>query len=81
MFMTLHGGSDTADADLRAAIAAGMTVVHINTEVRLAWRRAIEESFARQKAEIAPYTLLAPAVEAVKRLVAARLALFSTAAA
>ncbi len=77
IFMTLHGGSDTADADLRGAIAAGMTVVHINTEVRLAWRRGIEESFARQKEEIAPYTLLAPAVEAVKRLVAARLALFS----
>jgi fructose-bisphosphate aldolase, class II len=77
IFMTLHGGSDTADADLRGAIAAGMTVVHINTEVRLAWRRGIEESFAKQKSEIAPYTLLAPAVEAVKRLVGARLALFS----
>jgi len=77
IFMTLHGGSDTADADLRAAISAGMTVVHINTEVRLAWRRAIEKSFAEQKEDIAPYTLLAPAVEAVKRLVAARLALFS----
>jgi fructose-bisphosphate aldolase, class II len=80
IFMTLHGGSDTADADLRGAIAAGMTVVHINTEVRLAWRRGIEESFAKQKDDIAPYTLLAPAVEAVKRVVGARLALFSGAA-
>ncbi|HTV98293.1 MAG TPA: class II fructose-bisphosphate aldolase [Steroidobacteraceae bacterium] len=77
IFMTLHGGSDTADSDLRGAISAGMTVVHINTEVRLAWRRAIEESFAKQKDDIAPYTLLAPAVEAVKRVVGARLALFS----
>ena len=77
IFMTLHGGSDTADADLRDAIVAGMTVVHINTEVRLAWRRGIEESFAEQEDEIAPYTLLAPAVEAVKRTAAARLALFS----
>jgi fructose-bisphosphate aldolase class II len=77
IFMTLHGGSDTADADLRAAIVAGMTVVHINTEVRLAWRRGIEQSFAEHKDEIAPYTLLAPAVEAVRRLVGARLALFS----
>jgi fructose-bisphosphate aldolase class II len=77
IFMTLHGGSDTADADLRGAIAAGMTVVHINTEVRLAWRRGIEESFAKQKDDIASYTLLAPAVEAVKRVVGARLALFS----
>jgi fructose-bisphosphate aldolase class II len=77
IFMTLHGGSDTADADLRGAIAAGMTVVHINTEVRLAWRRGIEESFAKQKDDIAPYTLLAPALEAVKRVAGARLALFS----
>jgi fructose-bisphosphate aldolase class II len=54
-----------------------MTVVHINTEVRLAWRHGIEESFAEQKDDIAPYTLLAPAVEAVVRVVGARLALFS----
>jgi fructose-bisphosphate aldolase, class II len=78
MFMTLHGGSDTADADLRGAIAAGMTVVHINTEVRLAWRHGLEESLNAHREEIAPYTLLAPAVAAVKQVVAARLALFST---
>ncbi len=77
IFMTLHGGSDTADVDLRAAITAGMTVVHINTEVRLAWRRGIEESLAQHTEDIAPYTLLAPAVEAVKRIVGARLSLFS----
>ena len=77
MFMTLHGGSDTADGDLREEIAAGMTVVHINTELRLAWRRAIETSLAARKEEIAPYTLLAPAVEAVKAVAGARLTLFS----
>ena len=77
MFMTLHGASDTDDRDLRAAITAGITVIHINTEVRLAWRRGIEESLARQKDDIAPYTLLTPAIEAVKRTVSARLALFS----
>jgi fructose/tagatose bisphosphate aldolase len=38
IFMTLHGGYDTADAQLRRAIATGMTVVHINTEFRLAWQ-------------------------------------------
>jgi fructose-bisphosphate aldolase, class II len=79
IFMTLHGGSDTADADLSGAIVAGMTVVHINTEVRLAWRRGIEQSLAKQKDEIAPYTLLAPALEEVKRVVSARLTLFSRA--
>jgi len=77
MFMTLHGASGTDDDDLRAAITAGITVIHINTEVRLAWRRSIEESLASRKDDIAPYTLLAPAIEAVKRTVTARLALFS----
>jgi hypothetical protein len=44
-------------------------------------RRGIEESFAKQKDDIAPYTMLGPVVEAVKQVVGARLALFSGAAA
>jgi fructose-bisphosphate aldolase, class II len=77
IFMTLHGGSDTDDGDLRGAIAAGMTVVHINTEVRLAWRHALEQSLATEKDELAPYTLLAPALVAVRQTVGERLALFT----
>src|SRR6266404_2856719 len=37
--LTLHGGSATAADDFRRAIEAGMTIVHISTELRLAWRR------------------------------------------
>src|SRR5215469_5788593 len=40
--MTLHGASGTDDEDLRQAIGAGITVVHINTEVRVAWRYGME---------------------------------------
>ena len=35
-FMTLHGGSGTDDGDFRKAIGAGINIVHINTEQRLA---------------------------------------------
>jgi fructose/tagatose bisphosphate aldolase len=42
-FLTLHGGSGTEDADLRKAIAAGINIVHVNTELRVAWRRGLEE--------------------------------------
>ena len=41
-FMTLHGGSGTNDGDFQSAIKAGITIVHVNTELRLAWRRGIE---------------------------------------
>src|SRR5215469_11892068 len=77
IFMTLHGASGTDDDDLRQAIAAGITVVHINTEVRLAWRRGFDSALAKQANEIVPYKLLPPVVDSVKRVVAARLALFS----
>ena len=78
IFMTLHGASGTDDNDLREAIAAGMTVVHINTEVRLAWRRGLDAALAKQSDEIVPYKLLPQVVDSVKQVVAARLALFST---
>lgn len=78
IFMTLHGASGTDDDDLREAIAAGMTVVHINTEVRLAWRRGLDAALAKQPDEIVPYKLLPQVVDSVKQVVAARLALFST---
>lgn len=77
IFMTLHGGSGTDDGDFTKAIAAGITVVHINTEVRLAWRRGLDEALAKQRDEIVPYKVLPPVVDAVKRIVGARLALFS----
>jgi fructose-bisphosphate aldolase class II len=47
IFMTLHGASGTDDNDLKEAIAAGITVVHINTEVRLAWRRGLDAALAK----------------------------------
>ena len=77
IFMTLHGASGTDDNDLRGAIAAGMTVIHINTEVRLAWRRGLDSALARQPNEIVPYKLLPQVVDSVKQVVTARLALFS----
>jgi len=78
IFMTLHGGSGTNDDDFKRAIKAGMTIVHVNTELRLAWRRGVEAGLAAERNEIAPYKILAPAVEAVKAVVSSRLELFSS---
>jgi fructose-bisphosphate aldolase, class II len=75
--LTLHGGSGTDDGDLQQAIAAGINIIHINTELRLAWRRGLEEAFAKQPREIVPYKLLPVAEEAVKQVVLARLRLFN----
>src|SRR5262249_39854860 len=56
--LTLHGGSGTNSEDFARAIRAGITIVHINTELRLAWRRAIEATLAKRPDEVAPYKIL-----------------------
>src|ERR1700733_8902900 len=53
--LTLHGGAGTEDHDLEEAIAAGINIIHINTELRLAWRRGLETAFAKKPREIVPY--------------------------
>lgn len=73
--LTLHGASGTDDDDLRACIGAGITVVHINTEVRFAWRRGLEEALRSRPKEIVPYKLLPEVVTTVRNLVDAKLAL------
>jgi fructose-bisphosphate aldolase, class II len=78
IFMTLHGGSGTNDGDFKRAIKAGMTIVHVNTELRLAWRRGVEAGLAAKPHEFAPYKILPAAVEAVQKVVSARLELFSS---
>ncbi len=77
IFMTLHGGSGTHDEDFRMAIKAGITIIHVNTEIRLAWRQGLEAAFAKAPDEVVPYKLLPHAVDTVKEVVRRRLHLFS----
>jgi fructose-bisphosphate aldolase class II len=75
--LTLHGGSGTDDDDLRKAIAAGITIVHINTELRVGWRRGLEEGLSKRPDEVVPYKILPFAVESVKQVALSRLKLFN----
>jgi fructose-bisphosphate aldolase class II len=77
VLLTLHGGSGTDDDDLRKAIAAGINLVHINTELRFAWRSGLECALVDHPSEVVPYKILPFAVESVKRVVLSRLKLFS----
>ena len=77
IFLTLHGGSGTDDEDFLRAIAAGFNIIHINTEMRVAWRRSLEGSLVSQPNEVVPYKVLPPVVETVKQVVSSRLKLFN----
>ena len=75
--LTLHGGSGTADEDLRNAIQSGINIVHINTELRLAWRRGLEQGLHQREQEVVPYKILPSAVEAIQEVAVSRLALIT----
>ena len=77
MPLTLHGGSGTDDGDFLRAIEAGMTIVHISTELRLAWRRGLEAALAAEPENLVPYQLFRKAGEAMQEVVTKRLKLFN----
>jgi fructose-bisphosphate aldolase, class II len=76
LFLTLHGGSGTDDGDFRNAIAAGINIIHINTELRVTWRQSLQHSLCQQPNEVAPYKILPSVVDSVKQVVSSRLKLF-----
>jgi fructose-bisphosphate aldolase class II len=74
--LTLHGGSGTDAEDFRKSIKAGITMIHINTELRVAWRTGLAEALKRNSDAVAPYKLLPDVVRDVKTVVRGRLELF-----
>jgi fructose-bisphosphate aldolase class II len=75
--LTLHGGSGTADEDLRMAVRAGINIVHINTELRIAWRRGLKQGLHQREDAVVPYEILPSAVASVQQVVSSRLKLFT----
>lgn len=75
--LVLHGGSGLRDEDFTNAIKAGISVVHINSEIRLAFRDEVKETIEENPNEITPAKILGPAVDAIEAVVEARLKLFN----
>ena len=70
-------GPGTADHDFVAAIEAGMTIVHVNTELRLAWRKGVEEGLRKDHDEVALYKIMPAAYHNVFEVVKERPTLFN----
>jgi len=75
--LVLHGGSGLRDVDFTDAISSGINVVHINTEIRVAYVEGLKESILKNKDEVVPYKVLELAKEDVEKVVEERLKLFS----
>jgi fructose-bisphosphate aldolase class II len=75
--LVLHGGSGNSDEDFVSAIDAGISIIHINTELRVAFRDALRKSLQEEPDEVAPYKIMKPSVLAMQKLVESKLKLFN----
>jgi fructose-bisphosphate aldolase class II len=75
--LVLHGGSGISDDDLQKGIKAGISQIHVSTELRLAYARALKQTLQDNKDELAPYKLMQPVVDAVQAVVENKLRLFN----
>lgn len=75
MPLVLHGASGNTEADIVACIKAGVSIVHINTELRVLYRDSLRDSLKGD--ETTPYKFLTPPVEAMKTFLMGKMRVFA----
>lgn len=75
--LVLHGGSGNTEEEFKEAIKAGISIIHINTELRLAYKQGLQRGLSENPDEVAPYKFLRPAVAEMQALVDKKLRLFA----
>lgn len=78
VFLVLHGGSGIPDEDVKKAIEIGIVKINVNTELRLAYKEALDKELKEKPEETTPYKMLEPSLEAVKRVVEEKIKLFGS---
>jgi fructose-bisphosphate aldolase class II len=75
--LVLHGGSGISDEDFIKAIEAGVSIIHISTEIRIAYKEAVLKSLNDNPDELAPYKYLNTAIKKISGVVEKRIRLFN----
>lgn len=76
VYYVLHGASGLKDDDVRAAIKAGVTNVHFNTELRVAYTEGLHKALHDKPGETTPYKYLKPGMDEMKKVVSAKIRMF-----
>lgn len=75
--LVLHGASGNSPADIQDCVKAGTVIVHVNTELRMAYRAALVKSLSEDREEVAPYKYLKPAKLAMQKVVEEKIRLIA----
>ncbi len=75
--LVLHGASGNSADDIAKCVKNGVVIVHVNTELRLAYRAGLVKSLSEDRDEVAPYKFLRPAKLAMQKVVEEKLRVIS----
>jgi fructose-bisphosphate aldolase class II len=73
--LVLHGASGNTKEDIQSCIKNGVAVVHVNTEIRVAYKEALKK-YVMESDEVAPYKYIKEVEEAVQKTVEEKLKIF-----
>jgi fructose-bisphosphate aldolase class II len=76
--LVLHGASGVDELVVREAIASGIAIINIDTELRLAFSQSLRESLRSQPDEVDPRHIFKPVIGAVKEAARKKLLQFQT---
>ncbi len=74
----LHGGSGVPHDQIKAAIVAGISNIHISTDLRVAFVDTLRKELEEEKDEYALYKIMAPEIVEVKKVVLLHIDLFGS---
>ena len=76
--LVMHGASGVPDKQIRAAIKHGVAVFNIDTDLRVAFNKALRDNLKKHVEVYDPRKILAPATEALSKAAEAKLKLMYT---
>ena len=77
--LVLHGASGIPEEEIKKAIKFGIRIINIDTEIRLAFTDSLRKTLSGDKNIFDPRKVLAPAIEAVEKVVADKMVMFGSA--
>jgi fructose-bisphosphate aldolase class II len=75
--LVLHGASGNSVEDITNSINSGVAIVHINTELRVAYKQGLIKSLQEFPDELSPYKYLKGARNSMQKVVEDKIKLFS----
>lgn len=76
--LVLHGGSGIPDEQIKKAIEAGISNIHINTEIRVIYAETLRKVLNENLEETTPYKILPPVIEEMKNKIKEKIKLFGS---